>query len=281
LARQRIFLNERGIMVESVFLHTLRQAAALNRKWQQGGNPSLLGWVSMLDPAAAEVAVEWGFDALIIDAEHSTYDASTLRTTLMAFRGTDCVPIVRVGGNDQYQIKIALDLGAGGVLVPLIQNADDAREAVRACHYPPRGVRGVSPRRASNYFRDAVPYLAEADESILVMLQIECQTAYENLDDILEVQGVDCFLIGQVDLSASMNHLWDHKHPEVVQTVEDIIGRCRQAKRPVAVAAGADTRDIKYWYETGASIILTGSDLGFMKMGFSAFRAGLQRAGLM
>ena len=268
-------------MVESVFLHTLRQAAALSRKWQQGVNPSLLGWISMLDPAAAEVAVEWGFDALIIDTEHSTYDAPTLRTTLMAFRGTGCVPIVRVGGNDQYQLKIALDLGAGGVLVPLIQNADDAREAVRGCRYPPQGVRGVSPRRASNYFRDVVPYLAEANDSILVMLQIECQTAHENLDAILEVQGIDCLLIGQADLSASMNHLCDQKHPEVVQTVEDIIGRCRKARRPVAVAAGYDVRDIKHWLDAGANVIATGSDLGFLKMGFSAFRASLHQAGLM
>lgn len=266
--------------MESTQIHTLRQAAALRRKWHLGSEPSFLAWLSMSDPAVAEIEVEWGYDGLVIDTEHSTYDAPSLRTVLMAFRGTDCVPIVRVGANDMYLLKTALDLGAAGVLVPLIQNADDAHAAVRACRYPPQGTRGVSPRRASNYFRDVGTYLQEADRSILVMVQIETSTAYQNLDRILEVPGIDCFFIGPADLSASMNHMWDTAHPEVVKTVEDIIRRCQSAERPVAVAVPADANQVKYWLSVGANVVLCGSDLSFLQSGFNAFRADLQQAGL-
>lgn len=267
-------------MVTSPILHTLRQAAALRRKWELAQEPSFLGWISMLDPAVAEIEVEWGYDGLIIDTEHATFDATALRITLLAFRGTNCVPLVRVGANDIYLIKTALDLGAAGVLVPLIQGADDARAAVQFCRYPPQGIRGVSPRRASNYFRDIQAYLAEANQSILLMVQIESRQAYDQLDAILAVEGIDCFLVGRVDLSASMNHMWDPTNPEVVNTVEDIIRRCRQAGRSVAVASAADVGQIRHWLDVGANVLSFGGDLGYMQAGFQAFRSRMHQAKL-
>ncbi|MFZ5917367.1 MAG: HpcH/HpaI aldolase family protein [Chloroflexota bacterium] len=266
--------------MESSILHTVRQAAALRQKWAQGKEPSFLGWITMLDPAVAEMEVEWGYDGLLIDTEHATFDPPALRSALMAFRGADCVPLVRVGDNDIYLIKTALDLGAMGVLVPLIQNADDARAAVQYCRYPPQGVRGISPRRASNYFNDADAYIAEANRSILVMVQIECRSAYENLDAILQVEGIDCFLIGPADLSASLGHVWDLSHPEVIAAMEDIIRRCRRAGRSAAVAAGAEVAQIQHWLDAGANVLSCGSDLGFIRAGFNAFKAEMQAAGL-
>jgi 4-hydroxy-2-oxoheptanedioate aldolase len=261
-------------------LHTLRQAAALRRKWQAGQEISFLGWISMLDPAVAEIGVQWGFDGLLIDTEHATFDVTALRATLMAFRGTDCVPLVRVGANDIYLIKTALDLGAGGVLVPQIQNADDARAAVQYCRYPPDGIRGVSPRRASDYFAEGAAYVTEANESVLVMVQIESWDAYQQLDAILEVEGVDCFLVGQVDLAATMNHLWQPAHPEVRQVTRDIVRRCRQAGHSAAVAATDDPQEIKHWLDAGANVMSAGSDLSFLLAGYRHFKASLQEANL-
>lgn len=261
-------------------LHTLRQATALRKKWEQGKEPSFLGWITMLDPAVAEIEVEWGYDGLIIDTEHSTFDPLALRATLMAFRGTDCVPLVRVGDNDIYLIKTALDLGAMGVVAPLIQDADDARAAVEFCRYPPEGIRGFSPRRASNYFRDTEAYQSAANRSIMVIIQIECMQAYRNLDTILQVEGINCILIGQGDLSASMGHLGKPLHPDVANVTEDIIQRCRQAGRSVAVAVTADVVQIKHWLNAGANVVSCGGDLGFMQSGFNAFKASMQEAGL-
>jgi 4-hydroxy-2-oxoheptanedioate aldolase len=261
-------------------LHTLRQAAALRRRWQAGQEISFLGWISMLDPAVAEIGVQWGYDGLLIDTEHATFDVTALRATLMAFRGTDCVPLVRVGANDMYQIKTALDLGAGGVLVPQIQSADDARAAVQYCRYPPHGIRGVSPRRASDYFAEGAAYVREANESILVMVQIESWDAYQQLDAILEVDGIDCFLVGQVDLAATMNRMWQPAHPEVREITGDIVRRCRQAGRSVAVAATNDPQEIKHWLDAGANVMSAGSDLSFLLAGYRHFRASMKEANL-
>ena len=266
--------------MESAMLHTLRQAAALRRKWQQRQSPSFLGWHSIADPAVAEIQVEWGYDGLIIDTEHSTFGAPGLRSSLLAFRGTDCVPIVRVGANDPYLIKTALDLGAAGVLVPLIQDADDARAAVHACRYAPQGERGVSPRRASNYFRDFESYLREANDSILMMIQIECVEAYRNLDAILEVEGVDCLFIGPADLSATLGHIGDTNHPEVTQVIEDIIARCARTGRPVAIASAPVAASIRRWVEIGVNVVACGSDLNFLRNGFAAFESEMRQAGL-
>jgi 4-hydroxy-2-oxoheptanedioate aldolase len=266
--------------VESTAVRTLRRAAALRRKWQSGTELSLLGWLGSMDPAIAEVEVEWGYDGLIVDTEHCTFDLTTLRATLMAFRGTDCVPIVRVGANDPYPIKMVLDLGAAGVLVPLVNTAEDARAAVQACRYPPGGVRGVSPRRASNYYRDIAAYVAEADSSILVLLQIESVTAYRNLDAILAVEDVDCFFIGPMDLAASLGHMWNPGHPEVVRIIEDIIRRVRGAGRSASLASAADPVQIKHWLDVGANVVTAGGDVSFMQSGFKAFKTSLQEAGL-
>lgn len=265
---------------ESPLVRIQQHAAALKDKWLRGAEPSLLGWLSMQDPAVAEIEAEWGYDGLIIDTEHSTYEPSSLRAALMAFRGTPCVPIVRVGDNSVYQIKTALDLGAGGVLVPLMETAEDARAAVRACLYPPEGARGVSPRRASNYFRDTHTYVENANRSVLVMVQIECLSAYRNLDAILDVEGVTALFVGPADLSASMGYLSQTEHHEVVSVIGDIIRRGRAAGRPVAVATGTRPSSIQRWLDEGANIITAGGDRFFMEFGFSAFREDMRRAGL-
>ncbi|MCU0503341.1 MAG: aldolase/citrate lyase family protein [Anaerolineae bacterium] len=262
--------------MDSTMIHTLRRAAALRRKWNVGQEASLLGWVTSIDPAVAEVEAEWGYDGLIIDTEHATFDPPALRGVLMAFRGTDCVPIVRVTANDPALIKIALDLGAGGVLIPLVDDAAAAQAAVAACRYAPEGRRGVAPRRAGNYNRDAVTYLAEANSSLIVMVQIESVTAYRNLDEILAVPGIDCCFIGPADLSATLGHLDDVRHPEVVQVILDIIRRCRQANRAVAIAEGIDAKHVKRWLDAGITAVSCGADLGFMQSGFAAFKASVK-----
>jgi 4-hydroxy-2-oxoheptanedioate aldolase len=190
------------------------------------------------------------------------------------------VPLVRVGANDAYLIKTALDLGAAGVLIPQIQSPDDARTAVRHCRYPPAGIRGVSPRRASDYFSHGQAYVSEANQSVLVMVQIESWDAYQQLDAILEVEGIDCFLVGQVDLAATMGHMWQPAHPEVVRTTEDIVRRCRRAGRSAAVAATTDVQEIKHWLNVGANVMSAGSDLSFLLAGYCQFRDSLAEADL-
>ena len=126
-------------MAESTSMHTLRAAAALRKKWQGGNEFSLLGWLAVRDTAIAEMETSWGYDGLIIDTEHSTFTVDDLQVVLMAFRGTDCVPIVRVSGNSMSEIKHALDLGAAGILIPMIESAADAAAGCQLLPLPAAG----------------------------------------------------------------------------------------------------------------------------------------------
>jgi 2-keto-3-deoxy-L-rhamnonate aldolase RhmA len=107
------------------------------------------------------------------------------------------------------------------------------------------------------------------------MVQIESFAAYHNLDEILAVPGVDCCFIGPADLSATMGHLGDLRHPEVVQVILDIIKRCRQADRPVAIAEGIDVAHIKRWLDAGINVVGCGSDMAFLQSGFAAFKTSV------
>lgn len=129
--------------------------------------------ITFYDPAISE-SLAGDFDFIWIDAEHNAMSLETIQLHLMAVRGTTTFPVVRVAWNDPVLLKPVLDIGAPGVVVPLIRTADDAKLAVSACRYPPEGIRGYGPRRAARYGRDSGPeYCRQANESIMINVQIE------------------------------------------------------------------------------------------------------------
>ena len=130
--------------------HVLRRALAFKDRLRKGG-VAIGAWLSLNDPAAAEIMGTVGFDYLIIDTEHGAWDLQPLQTSIMALNGTDTVPIVRVPWNDHVRIKQLLDLGVEGILAPMVRTVEECRAFVDACRYPPVGRRGFGPRRASNY----------------------------------------------------------------------------------------------------------------------------------
>jgi 2-keto-3-deoxy-L-rhamnonate aldolase RhmA len=142
-----------------------------------------------------------GYDWLLIDGEHAPLSLETMQVMLQAMNGSNCTPLIRPQWNDMVIIKRALDIGAHGVLVPWVNTKEQAEYAVRACKYPPEGLRGRGPRRASLFDPD---YFPTANNEIMVVVQIETKEALNNLDDILSVNGVDACYIGPMDLSMSM-----------------------------------------------------------------------------
>ena len=154
------------------------------------GHPDITEWLSRLD-----------FDWILLDAEHGPLGFETMQNMMQSMNGTDCVPIVRPQWNDPVVIKRVLDIGAYGVLVPWVSNRQEAEAAVRACKYPPQGLRGYGPRRAA--MLDS-KYFQTANDQLLISVQIETQTALDNLDDILSVDGIDACYIGPYDLSCSL-----------------------------------------------------------------------------
>lgn len=128
-----------------------RRAINLKKKLAAGGiSPGI--WVSLQSATTCEVIATAGFDWIIADAEHASFNPETLQHMLMAFKGTDTVPIIRVAWNDAVMIKQVLDMGWDGVLVPQTNTVEEAKRAVSACRYPPFGNRGFGPRRAGNYY---------------------------------------------------------------------------------------------------------------------------------
>lgn len=165
-----------------------------------------------------------GFDWLLIDGEHAPNDVRSVLGQLQAIAPYPSHPVVRPPWNDAVVIKQLLDTGAQTLLVPMVQNADDARSAVKACRYPPHGIRGVGSAlaRASRWNR--IPdYLQQADAQMCVLVQIETRQGVENLDAILAVEGVDGVFIGPADLSADMGFMGNPAHPEVQATIDSCI----------------------------------------------------------
>ncbi len=234
------------------------------RRKLASGRPVVGTWETLGDPAAMEVLSRVGFDFLLIDAEHAPLGDETLRNLLMAGagRGTDTSLLVRVPWNDPVRIKIVLDLGADGVMVPMVNSGDEARRAVAACKYPPEGIRSVGPGRPSNYYADQSGYVARANDEIAVLVQVEHARAVAALDDILRVPGIDAVFVGPGDLAASLGRLPDPHHPEVQAAIERIAAGC--VARGVPFGTDADTAEgIRWLAGLGARLFTTGIDTRF------------------
>lgn len=189
----------------------------------KNGRKTIGGFLQTLSPVAAEIMSQSAFDWLIVDMEHAPGSYENLQAQLQAMNGSGVVPFARAPWNDLVAIKKILDTGVMGVLVPYVNTREEAEAAVAACKYPPVGVRGVagSPR-AAGYTRNVLPYLTTANEETIVMVAVETMEAVQNLDEILQVEGLDGIFIGPVDLASSMGFLGDPSRPEVQQVIAQI-----------------------------------------------------------
>ncbi len=195
-----------------------------------------VGVLMVLDhPGVAQVIADAGFDWIIFDTEHGHYSSPTLRTAMDAIGRTQVSPIVRVAGNDPILIKLALDLGPEGIVVPMVNSRQEARLAVAACKYPPTGIRGVGLGRATHYGGRFKEYIAQANDNILIVLQIEHVDAIKNIDEIVRVEGIDCLFIGVWDLSASMGIPGQVDDPQVLDAVDKVLKAGRDAGIPVGM----------------------------------------------
>jgi len=224
-------------------------------------------WITVESPMATEMLSSLGFDYFVFDTEHSPLDIYMAQTLMQAMRGySKTTPIVRVNWNDLVQIKRALDIGAYGVLVPWVNNKEEAEMAVKATRYAPNGLRGCGPRRAAMFDPD---YLQTADDEILVICQIETKEAVENIEEIVSVEGVDVSYIGPADLSASYGHLGNQSHPDVQKAIDRVFDATKAAGKATGVHQ-ASGKTIEDRMEKGYNFITIGNDLIYMKNGVFA-----------
>ena len=215
-------------------------------------------FVQIGHPDITEMLSHAGFDWLLLDGEHGPFGIETMLTMLQAMSGTQTVPIIRVPWNDPVYIKRTLDIGAYGLLIPLVSSKEEAEDAVRSVRYPPRGIRGVGPIRASRYYLDFKEYIATVDKELLVMVQIETKEAVENAEAIISVEGIDAYFIGPMDLSAALGHMGDANHPEVTDAISHVLAVGKKAQK-VAATYAFSVEDLQKKVEQGFQLISFGS----------------------
>jgi len=226
------------------------------------------GHVFLNEPSIGQALGYFGYDFIWVDAEHGPMDNSDILSHVIYINETGAAAFVRVHTNHPDVIKQELEMGVDGIIIPMIKNAEDAQRAVSACFYPPKGIRGFGPRRAQKY--GAVPvdkYLEDVDESFLRILQIENKEAVDNIDKIMEVDGISAFVIGPCDLSASLGLLGNPVHPRVLEYAKRTIEKAKQKNIPIGVSIAPVPSVIDIWKKLGVSFISCGDELSFMQKG--------------
>ncbi len=195
----------------------------------QQGERVVGSWINTASPITAELMASTGFDFLTVDVEHSAVDLVQTQALFQAIRSgnSGCTPLVRLAGNTYADNKRYMDAGAGGVIAPFINTADQARELVRSVKYPPHGMRGVGFCRANGYGMRLQEAVETAHQETLVCVQIEHVQAVENIDEILAVAGVDAVMIGPYDLSASMGITAQFDHPAMTKATDTVLRACQ------------------------------------------------------
>ena len=230
------------------------------------GRQQLGLWSSLSSNYTVEVIAGAGYDWILLDTEHSPNDLESILTQLQAAAPYPTAAVVRVAWNDMVLIKRYLDIGAQSLLIPFVQNADEARAAVAATRYPPQGMRGVAGATRATRFGRIKDYARRANEELCLLVQVETQHALENIEAICAIDGVDGVFIGPADLHASWGYTGETGNPAVVPMIEDAIRRIRKAGKAAGVLTAAEA-EIHRYIEAGCLFTAVGSDIGILARG--------------
>ncbi|WP_342363154.1 aldolase/citrate lyase family protein [Terrarubrum flagellatum] len=223
-------------------------------------------WCSLPGSYAAEAVAGAGFDWLLFDTEHSPGDPLTVLAQLQAVAAYDVSAVVRPASNDAVLIKRFLDLGAQTLLIPYVQDASEARAAVAATRYPPSGIRGVSGLTRATRFGRVAGYGKRAADELCLLVQVETREALNQVEAIAAVDGVDGVFIGPADLAASLGHIGEASHPEVVAAVEQAVRRLRAIGKPAGILT-PDGAFAKRCIELGTIFTAVAIDAGILARG--------------
>jgi 2-dehydro-3-deoxyglucarate aldolase/4-hydroxy-2-oxoheptanedioate aldolase len=218
--------------------------------------------VTVPSPSVAEMLSDIGFDWLFIDAEHAPLSTGDIQMILQATRDK-CPCIVRIPSHDEIFVKQVLDIGAAGIIAPLVNTAEIAQRIASSAKYPPIGTRSVGIARAHGYGRNFVHYVESANQDITVIVQVEHVVAARNIKSILEVEGVDAIFVGPYDLSGSLGKPGKISEPEVEEYISRVRAACRTAGKPIGIF-GVDATAVKPFIDQGYSLVVVGMDTLFL-----------------
>lgn len=232
------------------------------------GESTVGTWSIIPSSTSAEIIGNAGLDFMILDLEHGPLNLETAQDMIRALEGSDCAPLIRVPTNQEWWILRALETGCAGVAVPQITSVEAAVEAVNAVRYHPEGERGFSPYTRSAGFtaEDSEAIAQSKNNSTVCMLMIEGEEGINDLDEILEIEGVDAIYIGTYDLSQSLGYPGEPTHPDVVEHVEGIVSRVRQEDIAVGCLAESKT-EMEQWKDIGIQLVAYKADCAILHAG--------------
>lgn len=224
-------------------------------------------WLNMGSSISAEIVAGVGFDWVLLDLEHGVATESNLVGQLQALQSSGTFPIVRTESFEAPRVKKVLDLGAGGIMFPQIQNAEEAKLAISNMYYPPKGRRGLAKMiRSTNYGADFDQYYNSIAENLVGVIQIETLESLKYLDEIAALDGVDVLFLGPADLSLALGILGQWEHPEFVRAVE-MIGKAAAKAGKAAGVLFFDVNQYDFYYQHGFRFLASGSDMVFVNHG--------------
>lgn len=248
------------------------------RRALKEGRHQLGLWCSLPGAYAAETVAGSGFDWLLLDTEHSPGDPLTVLAQLQALAAYPVSPVVRPASNDPVLIKRFLDIGAQTLLIPYVQNAAEAAQAVAAMRYAPEGMRGVSALTRATRFGRVANYGTLAKNELCLIVQVETREALDNLAAIAAVDGVDGVFIGPADLAASLGHIGNPGHATVMSAVENAIKTLKACGKPSGILTGNSEHAARF-IEIGTSFTAVGVDVGLLAQAADALANRFRKQG--
>lgn len=218
--------------------------------------------ITLPNAAAAEILADCGFDWLFLDGEHAPLEIPDILAILQSV-GHRIPCVVRVSSCDEVPIKRVLDLGAQGIIVPMVNTAEQARDVVRFARYAPEGRRGIGLGRAQGYGARFKEYLATANNEVAVVVQAEHAEAVENIDEIIQVPGIDAVFLGPYDLSASLGKVGLLHDPVVTDAINRVTTACHSASIPLG-AFGVSPSGVQPFLDCNYTLITVGTDTLFL-----------------
>jgi len=230
------------------------------------------------NPNFVHMLAQSGYDFFIIDNEHGAYSPETVSDIIAAARGAGIAPLVRIPEIRRETILKPLDSGAAGLLVPLVNTAEQAREVIFHAKYPPLGNRGVALRRPHSLYRkvNAADYLRQANEETLIAVQVETPQSISNLSEIAAVPGIDVVFVGPFDLSVSLGIPGEVNHPREIEAIDKVLSVCLPEK--VVGIQLFDVPSIKTWVQKGIRLISYSSDSALLADAAAAGVADIKKS---
>lgn len=246
------------------------------KKAIQSGKPQIGLWISMCSNYAAEAVASAGFDWVLLDMEHSPNEIAGVLGQLQAFNGSSTTPIARPMWNDAVVVKRLLDIGSPGLLFPMVQNPDEARAAVAAAHYPPKGIRGVGTTHRGNQFGRVTDYFERIADETCVLVQVETQEALDQVEAIASVDGVDGVFFGPSDIAADFGKLGQANDEGVWAAIDEAAQKVMALGKPVGTLVSTVERGVDL-LNAGYAFVACGSDMGLLARGADALLANVRK----